>query len=549
MAHEADDSKVVHPGPVGQGVRRFVAFQHVTAEKANLYRAIMRQFAEAKGEFKLHLRPGQVVASLEAVSASPIDRIEVERALDQLCEWGNLEKHLDTGEVSSVKEFLRPRFLYQITQEGQAVERALQVFDQAIVEAGELQTTTLHEIRDELEGLLTLADEPAIDDSEAFRRLDILRSRFEQLTVRAQTFLSSLQRTTQLQDVDLNAFMAYKQALVDYLKRFIAELTATSPQIAALIERIEQAGIERLLEGAARRELQDAVIEPDEPRRAETVERWRNRWRGLRGWFVPCDGEPAQEQELRAHARAAIPALLRAVLMLHERRVTRSDRSADLRALARWFAEADDDRDAHQLWRAAFGLAPARHLRVDQETLDAWEQHPARASTSWFDAPPLQISPRLRKTGRTRRPGPVAQVIDRRKEKAALARFAAEQAKQLAAARRELATGRATRLSRLGELNTPAFELFLELLGEALAHKPAAAGPVEAISADGTLSIQMEPTGDGVVASVETPAGRFVGDDHHILILETDPSDDTSAAPTPPSPDAIGAPRQEVADD
>lgn len=253
---------------------------------------------------------------------------------------------------------------------------------------------------------------------------------------------------------------------------------------------------------------------------AAVVEQWRSRWHGLRGWFIAGDGERSQAEELRTHARAAIPALVRAVLMLNDQRVTRSDRCADLRTLARWFAEADDDREARRLWRAAFGLAPARHLRVDQDTLDAWEQQAVRASTAWSDAPPLRVSPRLRRTGRTTRRGPAAQGMDRQKERAALARFAAEEARQLAAARAVLATGQATRLSRIGELDAAAFDLFLELLGEALARKPSPKGAVEATSADGTLCIHLEPTGEGVAAVIETPDGRFVGEDHHILIAE-----------------------------
>ena len=54
--------------------------------------------------------------------------------------------------------------------------------------------------------------------------------------------------------------------------------------------------------------------------------------------------------------------------LLNERRSGRSDRSADFAALARWFAEAPDEAAAHQLWRAAFGLSPARHLSVTGDT-------------------------------------------------------------------------------------------------------------------------------------------------------------------------------------
>jgi uncharacterized protein (TIGR02677 family) len=75
---------------------------------------------------------------------------------------------------------------------------------------------------------------------------------------------------------------------------------------------------------------------------------------------------------LRASARSAIPALLQAIAALHDRRVSRTDRHTDLRTLAVWFAEAPSDQEAHRLWRIAFGLSSARHLRVTEETLALW---------------------------------------------------------------------------------------------------------------------------------------------------------------------------------
>jgi len=46
---------------------------------------------------------------------------------------------------------------------------------------------------------------------------------------------------------------------------------------------------------------------------------------------------------------------------LNERRSGRSDRSADFRLLASWFAGCASDAEAHRLARAAFALNPARH--------------------------------------------------------------------------------------------------------------------------------------------------------------------------------------------
>jgi uncharacterized protein (TIGR02677 family) len=83
---------------------------------------------------------------------------------------------------------------------------------------------------------------------------------------------------------------------------------------------------------------------------------------------------------------------------MDDRRIARSDRSADLRALALCFAQPDSDAEAHRLWRASFALAPARHVTIDGETLAARDEAPVSAQTSWLQAPPIDIAPRLRST-------------------------------------------------------------------------------------------------------------------------------------------------------
>jgi len=66
---------------------------------------------------------------------------------------------------------------------------------------------------------------------------------------------------------------------------------------------------------------------------------------------------------------AAIPDLLTALGDLNDRRLARSDRVADLRCLARWFAEAPDDDSAHRLWHAAFVLSPCSQTDLQAEAV------------------------------------------------------------------------------------------------------------------------------------------------------------------------------------
>lgn len=501
-------------------LRQVSVFSHLNVEKAPMYRAILRVFMEAKASFTLHLRPADVRSALRNTgSLDETDEGGLEAALAQLCEWGNLEAHRDTADVASVEEFYRPRFLYQLAVAGEAAEHALRVFFETLQQPGELQATALTDIRQYLGELAKIAQDDAPDESVAHRVLQLLSSRFEQLTSRAQTFLRSLQRTIDLQGVSVEAFLAYKQALIDYLERFIGELVIATHEITQSLAEIERLGIERLLEAAACRDTIDVLEHEREGRLVEARKLWQARWSGFRNWFIGGPGRQSQAEVLRSRARAAIPALLGAVARINERRTTRSDRVADLHALARWFAEAPSDEDAHRLWRAAFGLTPARHLRVDEETLLQREQRPVTAQTSWLNADQLRISPRVRQSGRQVARGPARSVVDRSKEKELLAQLARDEAHQIAAAQRRLATGRRMRLSDFDPLETSAeFDLFLDLLGEALAAKMSHTEVAVANSTDGSLRIRLEPIDPPVEVMVQTADGLLVGEDHYVTI-------------------------------
>ncbi|WP_063788708.1 TIGR02677 family protein, partial [Streptomyces griseoruber] len=228
----------------------------------------------------------------------------------------------------------------------------------------------------------------------------------------------------------------------------------------------------------------------------------------------------SQARLLRGRALGAIPQLLAVVRQLNERRAGRSDRSADFRTLARWFAEAPDDEARHRLWRVAFGLYSSRHLTVDGDTLTERTAAPEPASTPWGRSRPLRISPQLRRTGSYERRGKPRRVADRGEARRRLAEIAARQAGEVKEARERLATGGPVRLSRLGELDPIAFQLFLRLLGDALATWRPGMTTTAATSGDGSMEVRLTALDDGSMAEVRTPDGVFRGPDHLIDIVD-----------------------------
>jgi uncharacterized protein (TIGR02677 family) len=501
----------------------------------------MGEFVVAKRRFVVHLRTEdlhEALARAESDGHAPVEAVA--DALVQLVEWGNLRADPDTSRVTTVEDFHRARFLYQLTHSGEAAERALVVYDEQLGRRGALQAVALADIATQLRALYQLAIQAQPDAGSVGLLLRDLVARFTDLADNAQAFMGSLQRTIDLYDADVNAFRAYKDHLVDYLERFIKDLVTVGGEISGLLGQIENAGMSRLLDIAARRDAEDVApggvdlaSDGQDPREvAYLADRaaWEERWRGLRQWFLSQPGHPSQAKLLRSRARQAIPDLLAVVATLNERRSGRSDRSADFRELALWFAEAPDDAALHRLWRTAFGVYGSRHLVLDDDTRKAREEQPVPVSTSWMQAPPLHISPRLRRTGSYERRGHPNRVVNREDSRRLLVQRAARQTEQTAAARARLATGRPTHLGELGELDRDAFGLFLALLGDALSVRRSGQRKVSTTTADGALHISLVALADADLVEIRTPAGIFRGPDHVIEIADLTPGPNASPA-------------------
>jgi len=487
-------------------------FRHVSADKAIPYRAIMDVFAAAKRQFRPYLRPDEVLLEATWPGGSP-SLHEVRAALAQLVEWGNLESQPDTKRVSSIDDFYLARFIYRLSHGGEAVESALATFAQALKRRGELQSVALEDIHSRLDALVALAANITPDEAKVHEVLRDLVRVFDDLADNAQAFMTGITRSVEVQQADAGAVILFKKQLIDYLGRFIGDLVSRSEAISQRIFALDDR-IDALLYQVANREARD-IAPGDKPEQADALQAhvsvWRERWRGLRLWFV-YDGQTTPTQSiLRSKARVAISQLLDAVATVNERRSGRSDRSADFRVLAQWFADCANDSQAHRLARAAFALNPARHLSLPAES-------DLPAATPWADAPPIVIHPRLRECGNAAPRGAAPRVRKRDLERSMLAHRVAHEHLQMEAARAQFANGRACLLSELGSLDAHEFDLLLNVIGEALASQSSPDDIVTRTTADGLLCIVLEPMESDLRATIESSLGRFSGRDHRITI-------------------------------
>lgn len=502
-------------------------FAYLSTPNAPLYRRVMRALMAEKERFTVHVRPEQMRMALSADGGEPLEESAVAEALDRLAQpgWGNLLAFPDSSRVTALEDFYRRRMLYQMSRQGEAAERALAQYDAALGTRGALQSVALEDIAVLLTNLRDTvsanADGGAVDAALTHQTLRSLRERFVELAENAVAFMGSMQRTIDLHDADVDAFLAYKEELIAYLERFIHDLLTRGASIAELLASISEDGVRFLADTAAEREAMDAAPAESDTARATVRETWLRQWSGLRDWFISTPARESESKLLRARARAAIPALLAVVRALHEKTGGRTDRTHDFLTLARWFAALPTDADRHRLWRSAFGLSPVRHLSVTAATEDAWAAEALGNATPWAEAPPLEISPQLRRSGSYERRGKAAQVADRSEAKRVLVERARLEAEQTAAARRRILTDGPRPLSAFGELDPAAFRLFLGLLGDALAAMGPQAHTAQVHTSDGELTVILTRIPGAATAVIATPDGALTGPDHLVDIASS----------------------------
>ncbi len=497
---------------------RVDAFRYATAPNAPTYRAVLQVCADAMQRYVIELRPDEILRELRAggyvVEVEDLEALETQ-VLDQLVAWGNLAATADPAGVERLSDFYRRRLVYHLTDVGEAAHRAVNEVEATVGRSGSLQANMLVKIRDGLAALATAAVHK--DPDELLRALHDVNAAFETLTHEANRFMTDLGGMVtgggEDRGEDDARFIAYKQAVLAYISRFVEQLRRLAEEITANLATVEAAGVERLIDVAA-----TSADLPDFDGDGAARQRWaaeqRARWRGVARWFTGEGNEPPTVERLADFAVGAVLTLTRTLGRLNDRRGRAVDRTTDFLTLARWFSECADDEAAHRLWRTAFGLHGARHTYLAEE-----DPERTATRTSWWDAEPVEVPARLRSHGRVSTGGRHPRASDFSSQRRWLAAKARREREQVEAALTRFAD-HPLRLSSLAQLDAGEFDLLLSLLDAALAAPRDADGARSTRTLDGRLLVTLHPPEDGAACRLRTPSGLLHAPDYRVAVTD-----------------------------
>ena len=472
-------------------VERLRLFAFTQADNRERYLALLRAFDEAREQSRLQLSPADLLMAVSELQSAD----NALAALDQLYDWGLVDRLQDDRRVRTIAEYRQRRSVYQMTELGWLAWDAVEKVLAAEPGEAELRRLVLPLV---LEQIGELQDAVRRQDGErAAVLLDQVHRTLSDLAHHAARFTLATSELASTWEADPSSFLAHKNRLLGHLDGVLAALSEHRPALARAVTSLNN----------QRGELVELVATSSPALDGESRVRTRTErhWEGVRSWFMDTTDQPSQAAQLEERTSRAIRDL--AVLLKRVLDATAGgiSRATQLEDLAAWFMACPDDSTAHTLAAAASGLVGARHFGGPEADPDA-----TAPTVSWWDAPPSPIDTTLRKLGRRSASPPAKPVPDKRKEKRLLRqRQAAERESN---AKAGLSLVHALEIER--PLTTEELTVLLRLLSRALHTRRAAAGSTDTVR--GRLRLRVVP--DEHHTAIPTDRGTLVVQDHRVEV-------------------------------
>ncbi len=434
------------------------ALRYAVNDEAGAYLAIMRLFTTGMTGFLSDQSADEITARL-ADDGIGLDRDTVDQRLSYLVEHGNLARSPRETEARSVREYLTNRARYQLTPRGELVHRHVEELLMHSDGAREVSSEMLPGMLRGIDDLVRLCERglQSTDPRDLATGIATLFAQFEVLVTSTRQFYSYLTQVLTRFDLGREEFVLFKGALIDYLQRFVDEISRHMPQLAERLTILEP----HIPLMCARADNGERLVGVDgsKARRATGLD--PDDWASLRTWFIGSSARRSDADNVRRLATDAMRSLLTNLRRIAAGADRQQSRYADLVRLAGWFDGAADDR-AHELWAAAFGLYSARHLSFAADSAT----DPVPPTRSWWTSPPAEVPVGLRIHGARMSGGRAGARVDYTSAKTARLAERRDEERRRADAVRELAA----HVGHLDDvrLSDPARSTLLDLYSVAL---------------------------------------------------------------------------------
>lgn len=340
----------------------------------------MRFFYENHSKLKYWLKAEEVyegVMQWELLSDYQLEQCQ--RDLETLAEWKNLTNRHDGGRASSIEEYLRKRFRYQMTPYSIEIERMLESLENIRGFGGSLEPTLLERIVGYVQRIRQGSQDFA--EGEALLLWRDLQGSFRQLHESASDFLASLQTGKAEELMLTEQFLLYKDTLTYYLRNFIISLQRNGGILEGLLQSSDAPLWQSFLDSVVTDEQSMPQLD-DSQTYEELMLRRKEEWIIFSQWFIGSDRESSDMIFLERSTKDSIARMLKYALAIQEKFKWGISRKKELDYLGQWFLRLDETDEAHRLGAYTFSLYTTRHYQgegertSDSADISMWEELP-----------------------------------------------------------------------------------------------------------------------------------------------------------------------------
>ena len=333
--------------------------KYLSAENYGRYRVIMRYFFEEYESINYWHYKEDVFAMMEATGHFSEYTIEkCQSDLESLTEWGNLIGIQDTTKVTTIEQYRNKRFRYQMTEYAVEIERMIIKLENLEVEGASLEASLLERLYQQLLQYPAILEVGPESIATWWRSLD---RDFVQLNQNYQDYIRTLNSHKSEEMMRSDAFLMYKDQLIEYLRTFVRNLQEFGGLIGSHLEKYSHESYgNRLLAELVDEELRtprlDKTVDEKELRKLLT-----KRWINLNNWFVGR-GDTNELNRMYDMTNDIIRRITRYAGAIVSRGHQNANRKEEYRHLAKIFQQCEDINVAHKLSASVFGVSSMLHL-------------------------------------------------------------------------------------------------------------------------------------------------------------------------------------------
>ncbi|MBC7765043.1 MAG: TIGR02677 family protein [Hyphomonadaceae bacterium] len=363
--------------------------KYLSETNCSRYRPILRYFYYQYEKLAYRMHKEEV---FEALKKHPFFEAytfeQCKHDLDALVEWGNLIPVQDTSRATTIDEFKNKQFRYHLSEYSVEIERLTIRLENLAVEGASLEPSLFEKLLEGISKIRTIGHEP-LNVIDAWWRS--LNADFKTLNQDYQDYMRSFYSLKAEERMKTKEFIAYKDALINYLRNFVKGLQRNAQLIERVLKDIPPETVASVLSKVIEYEKSIPRLDalPDEAAIKENVE---GRWQSIRGWFLGEGSAFSEVSRVLDLTNEIIRKITRYAAQIAESRNSAANRKEEYKALCKLFLSCTSIDEAHQLSAMVFGIFHMRHLKGD------FERATESIASSVYEENPhvISIKPRIR---------------------------------------------------------------------------------------------------------------------------------------------------------